>query len=111
MKVIADFCVVPITGRVSVRAEVKRAHQILVDTGLPTNLHAYGTNIEGEFDVVFAALKRIHEELHAAGVQRISTTIRVGSRIDKEQGIADKLEAIRGPAPKSAAPKKSRRAR
>jgi uncharacterized protein (TIGR00106 family) len=98
MKVLADICVVPITGRISVREEVKRAHQILVDTGLPTNLHAYGTNIEGDYDVIFAALKRIHEELHAAGVPRISTTIRLGSRVDKEQGIADKLEAIRGPA-------------
>lgn len=96
MKVIADICVVPFTGRVSVRAEVKRAHQILANTGCPVNLHAYGTNIEGDYDVVFAALKQIHEELHKAGAQRISTTIRVGSRIDKEQGIADKLRAIQG---------------
>ena len=94
MHVIADICVVPITGRVSVRTEVKKAHQILVDTGLKVGLHAYGTNIEGEFDVVFAALRRIHEQLHADGVPRISTTIRLGSRTDKKQGIADKLAAI-----------------
>ena len=111
MKVLADICVVPFTGKVSVREEVKRAHQILVDTGLTTNLHAYGTNIEGDYDVIFAALKRIHEALHKSGVQRISTTIRLGSRIDKEQGIADKLAAIRGPAPKAAAPKKAPRRR
>ena len=96
MHVLADICVVPLTGRVSVRQEVKKAHQILVDTGLTVNLHAYGTNIEGEYDVVFAALKRIHEQLHADGVPRISTTIRLGSRTDKKQGIADKMTAVRG---------------
>jgi uncharacterized protein (TIGR00106 family) len=97
MHVLADICIVPITGRVSVRNEVKKAHQMLVDTGLEVNLHAYGTNIEGEYDVVFAALKRIHEQLHADGVPRISTTIRLGSRTDKHQGIADKMAAVKAP--------------
>jgi uncharacterized protein (TIGR00106 family) len=95
MKVIADICVVPNTGRTSVREEVARAHQILVETGLPVLLHGYGTNIEGDYDTIFSALKRIHEELHADGSARISTTIRLGSRTDKEQGIEDKIEAVR----------------
>jgi len=95
MHVIADICVVPITGKISVREEVKQAHQILVDTGLPVNLHAYGTNIEGDYDVIFGALERIHETLHAGGVPRISTTIRLGSRIDKTQGIVDKMRAVK----------------
>lgn len=95
MKVIADICVVPNTGELSVRAEVARAHQILVETGLKVFLHGYGTNIEGDYDTIFAALKRIHEELHAGGAARISTTIRLGSRTDKEQGIQDKLKAVR----------------
>jgi len=98
MHAIADICVVPITGRISVREEVKRAHQILVETGLPVNLHAYGTNIEGDLDTILAALKRIHEELHRSGVPRISTNLRLGSRIDKKQGIKDKLAAVKGGA-------------
>ena len=97
MHIIADICVVPITGRISVRAEVKRAHEILAATGLPVQLHAYGTNIEGEFDTVMAALKRVHEELHAAGVPRVSTNLRLGSRTDKVQHLDDKLAAVRGP--------------
>jgi len=87
VKVIADICVVPLTGRVS-------AHQILAETGLPVKLHAYGTNIEGDYDVVFAALKRVHQELHAAGVPRISTNLRLGTRIDKDQGLDDKVRAV-----------------
>ncbi len=96
MQVIADICVVPFTGKVSVRAEVKRAHEILKETGLPVMLHGYGTNIEGEYRVIMEALERIHEELHAAGAPRISTTIRLGSRVDKQQSIEDKLDAVRG---------------
>ena len=95
MKVVADICVVPFTGKASVRDEVARAHAILVETGCPVLLHGYGTNIEGEFDVVMGALRRIHEELHASGVVRISTTVRLGSRTDKPQGIDDKLAATR----------------
>ncbi len=94
VKVIADICVIPNTGETSVRAEVAQAHRILADTGLPVLLHGYGTNIEGDYDTIFAALKRIHETLHAGGAARISTTIRLGSRVDKEQSIADKIAAV-----------------
>ena len=94
MKIIADICVVPFTGRASVREEVALAHRILVDTGLPVLLHGYGTNIEGDYDVVMAALRRIHEVLHERGAVRISTTIRLGSRVDKDQGIQDKVDAV-----------------
>ena len=94
MKVIADICVVPFTGEVSVRKEVARAHSILKATGLPVNLHGYGTNIEGDYDVIMGALKEIHETLHAEGSARISTTIRLGSRVDKEQSVQDKIDAV-----------------
>ncbi len=94
MKVIADICVLPLTGQVSVRKEVARAHQILKGTGLPVVLHGYGTNIEGDYDVIMAALKHVHEELHAGGTPRVHTTIRLGSRTDKEQSIGDKIEAV-----------------
>ena len=96
MKVIADICVVPLTGRVSVRAEVARAHAILKETGLKTHLHGYGTNIEGDWDTVFAALKRGHADLHADGVPRLSTTVRIGTRVDKAASIDAKIDAVHG---------------
>ncbi|MFT4709927.1 MAG: hypothetical protein ACI9D0_001081 [Bacteroidia bacterium] len=95
MNVIADICVVPFTGKVSVRQEVARAHAILKATGLPINLHGYGTNIEGDYDTIMAALKLIHETLHEEGSPRISTTIRLGSRTDKAQSVQDKIDAVK----------------
>lgn len=94
MKVIADVCIIPIGVGVSVSREVTECERILRATGLKTCLHGYGTNIEGEWDEVFAAVKHCHEALHSMGVQRVSTSIRVGSRTDKPQTIEDKIRKV-----------------
>jgi uncharacterized protein (TIGR00106 family) len=56
--------------------------------------HAFGTNIEGDWDSVFAAVKQCHEALHTAGVPRISTSMRFGTRIDREQTMEDKVRSV-----------------
>jgi len=94
MKVIADLCIVPIGIGVSVSKEVALCERILTAAGLKTHLHAYGTNIEGDWDEVFAAVKRCHEALHAAGVPRISTNMRFGTRIDRDQNMDDKVRSV-----------------
>jgi len=94
MKVIADLCVIPMGTGVSVSREVALCERILTEAGLRTKLHAYGTNIEGEWDDVFAAVKRCHEALHAAGVPRISTSMRFGTRVDREQSMEDKVRSV-----------------
>lgn len=68
--------------------------RIFAEAGLSTALHAYGTNVEGEWDRVFAAVKRCHEALHAAGVPRISTTMKFGTRTDRKQTMADKVRSV-----------------
>lgn len=95
MKVIADLCLVPLGVGVSVSKYVAAAAKILKEAGLKTHLHAYGTNIEGEWDVVFAAIKKCHEDVHALGAPRISSTLRFGTRTDREQSMADKVESVR----------------
>lgn len=95
MKVIVDLCVVPIGVGVSVSAYVTACERVLAEAGLTTALHAYGTNIEGEWDAVFAAIKRCHEVVHAMGAPRISTTIKLGTRTDRAQSMADKVASVR----------------
>ena len=94
MHVIIDLCVVPIGVGVSVSKYVAACHKMLVETGLDPKTHAYGTNIEGEWDEVFAAVKRCHELVHAMGAPRITTTIKLGTRTDRTQTIADKLRSV-----------------
>jgi uncharacterized protein (TIGR00106 family) len=90
MKALAEIQVIPIGVGVSVRKEVKLAHEILAGSGLAVELHAYGTNVEGELDAIFAAVKKIHETLHASGVARLSTAMKIGTRTDKQPHLADK---------------------
>ena len=66
----------------------------LQETGLKHQLHAYGTNIEGEWDAVMAAVKRCHERVHEMGAPRITTTIKLGTRTDREQTMADKVQSV-----------------
>jgi uncharacterized protein (TIGR00106 family) len=94
MKVIGDLGIVPIGVGLSLSKYVAACEGILKDAGLKTKLHAYGTNVEGEWDVVFGAIKRCHEVLHEMGVPRISTVIKVGTRTDKAQSMADKVDSV-----------------
>ena len=94
MKVIADLCVVPVGVGVSVSAHVAACQRVLQEAGLTTQLHAYGTNIEGEWDTVFAAVKRCHEVVHEMGATRISTSLKIGTRTDRAQTMADKVSSV-----------------
>jgi len=91
MKAVAEVQVIPIGSGVSVRAEVKRAHAILAQAGLHAQLHSYGTNVEGDLEEIFAAVRRIHETLHAEGTVRLSTFLKIGTRTDKDPDLAGKL--------------------
>ncbi|KPJ95727.1 MAG: hypothetical protein AMS18_02400 [Gemmatimonas sp. SG8_17] len=91
MKAIAEVQVIPIGAGVSVRNEVKRAHQILQESGLKVQLHSYGTNVEGELNQIFRAVELVHETLHAEGTVRLSTAMKIGTRTDKESTLAAKL--------------------
>jgi uncharacterized protein (TIGR00106 family) len=96
MKVIIDLCVVPLGVGLSVSKYVAACHKIISDAGLKSELHAYGTNIEGEWDAVFGVVKQCHEKIHAMGAPRITTTIKAGTRTDRDQTMADKVESVKG---------------
>jgi len=91
MKAIAEIQVIPIGAGVSVRKEVKRAHELLEQAGLTVQLHAYGTNVEGDMQQIFDAVRRVHETLHAEGTVRLTTAIKIGTRSDKEVSLTGKL--------------------
>ena len=95
MRVMIDLCVVPIGVGLSVSEYVAACERVLVEAGLEHALHAYGTNVEGEWDAVFAAVKRCHEVVHDMGAPRITTTLKVGTRTDRAQSMQDKLDSVR----------------
>lgn len=94
MNVVVDLCVIPIGAGVSLSEYIAECERILKKAGLSFELHAYGTNIEGEWDEVFAAVKECHRRVHEMGAPRIATTLKVGTRVDREQSMADKVRSV-----------------
>ena len=95
MNAIAEFTIIPIGVGLSLSKYVAACEEILAESGLSYELHANGTNLEGEWDTVMEVIKRCHEKLHALGVPRIATQIKIGTRTDKKQKMTDKIESVR----------------
>lgn len=95
MNVIADLCIVPIGVGVSVSPYIAACQPILAEAGLDITLHAYGTNIEGDWDAVFTAIRHCHEAIHRMGAPRITTTLKFGTRTDRDQHMADKVDSVK----------------
>ncbi len=94
MKVIADFTLVPVGTGVSLSRYVAACEKILRGAGLKAQLHANGTNLEGEWDAVFAAVKRCHETVHQMGAPRIFTVLKIGTRTDRVQTMEEKVQSV-----------------
>ena len=94
MNAILDLCIIPIGAGVSLSPYVAACEKVLAEAGLKTALHANGTNIEGEWDQVFAAIKRCHEVVHEMGAPRVSTIIKVATRTDRNQTMAEKIRSV-----------------
>ena len=56
MRVVVDFCIIPLgTGDdLSLSPYIAECQRILLEANLDHSLHAFGTNIEGEWDAVMA---------------------------------------------------------
>ena len=91
MKAIAEVQIIPIGVGVSVRKEVMRAHQLLEESGLNLTLHANGSNLEGELGEVLSTIQNAIETLHAEGIVRLSSHIKIGTRTDKVPSMAGKV--------------------
>lgn len=95
MKVTADVSIFPIGVGTSLSKYVAACEKVFADAGLKTNLHSFGTNIEGEWDDVFGAIRKCHETLHEMGAERLHTAIKVGTRTDRDQSLDDKVRSVR----------------
>ncbi len=95
MKAIAEFTIIPLGVGLSLSKYVAACENILAATDLSYELHANGTNLEGEWDTVMQAIKTCHEKLHAMQVPRIATQIKISTRTDRNQKMAEKTASVR----------------
>jgi uncharacterized protein (TIGR00106 family) len=94
MQVIVDFCLIPLGVGISLSPYVAECQRIIEARGLSHQMHSYGTNIEGEWAEVFDAIEACHAAVHAMGAPRITSTIKLGTRVDKSQNMEDKITSV-----------------
>jgi uncharacterized protein (TIGR00106 family) len=86
--------VVPLGVGTSLSDYIAACARVLAESGLSHEMHAYGTNIEGDWDEVFAAVRKCHEAVHAMGAPRIFTTLKVGTEVGRTQKLSDKVASV-----------------
>ncbi len=79
---------------VSLSKYVAACERVIEAAGLSPELHANGTNIEGDWDEVFCVVKRCHEVVHEMGAPRIHTNIKLGTRADRSQTMKNKITSV-----------------
>lgn len=94
MNVSVDLCVIPLGVGTSLSEYVAACQRVLLEAELTHRLHAWGTNIEGDWDAVMDAVKRCHEVVHEMGSPRISTTMKLGTRTDRVQSLEEKVRSV-----------------
>lgn len=90
-----ELCVVPIGSEVSLSDYVAACQRVLLEAGLSPELHAFGTNVEGDIDELLAVVKRCHERLHDMGAARLQTSIKLATRSDRQQTLQDKVNSVK----------------
>ncbi|MDI4645736.1 MTH1187 family thiamine-binding protein [Cohnella hashimotonis] len=94
---IVQVTIVPIgTGSTSVSAYVAEVERILrmAPERIEHQMTPMSTIIEGALEDVLAVVRRMHETPFNHGAQRVSTSITIDDRRDKQGTMAQKMEAV-----------------
>ena len=95
MNATAEFSVIPLGVGVSLSPYVTKCKRVLQERDIKHELHASGTNIEGKWDELMGAIKECQIRVHEMGVPRIQTLIKIATRTDREQTMAEKVESVK----------------
>jgi uncharacterized protein (TIGR00106 family) len=92
---VAFLTITPLgTATPSVSKYVAGVERILRASGLTHQLTAMGTIIEGDVDRILAVVRQMHEQPFTQGALRVSTSLRIDDRRDKEHTIAGKMRSV-----------------
>ena len=94
MKVLADISIIPLGAGASLSRYIAACERVFTDAGLEPRLHAFGTNVEGEWAQVMDAVRRCHEVVHEMGAPRVSATVKLSTRSDRNQSLQEKVESV-----------------
>lgn len=92
LNVVADIATTAIGKEVSQTPYLETCRRILQKHHLKLHTHAFGTNAEGKLKDISEALRECHQALHSDGVPRVSSTVTISTRTDKEQSLESRLK-------------------
>jgi uncharacterized protein (TIGR00106 family) len=93
--IIAEVSIAPFGVGTSLSMYVREAVRSLRGSGLKVTPCPMGTVLEGpDLASIFRAVEGAHDAVRAAGGERISITLKVDARYDKEASGEEKLRSI-----------------
>ena len=93
--VVCSITVVPLgTKSPSLSQYVASSLRVLRESGLKCPLTPMATIVEGELDAVLSAAAKMHSSLFSDEVMRVSTTIKIDERRDKDLTMDGKVSAV-----------------
>ncbi len=93
--VVCSITVVPLgTKSPSLSQYVASSLRVLRESGLKCQLTPMATIVEGELDAVLSAAAKMHSSLFSDEVMRVSTTIKIDERRDKDLTMDGKVSAV-----------------
>ncbi len=94
---IAEFSIIPLgTGSPGLSDYVSACKKELDEhgEGLNYELNAMGIVIEGDLDQILKIIRRLHEVPFKIGAQRVTTSIKIDDRRDKNASINQKIKSV-----------------
>ena len=91
--VLLEFSLFPIGKGQSVGRYVARSLDIIDRSGVPYELHSMGTILEGEWDEVFAVVRKCYERLRR-DCPRLALTIKVDARRGARGRLKSKVASV-----------------
>ncbi len=95
MNIIVHVSMFPLDKGEHLSEYVARVVQIIHKSGLPYQLEAMGTTIEGEYDAVMAVVRRCFETL-ATDCNRVLMNLKLDYKKDKKGLMRSKVESVKG---------------
>ena len=93
---IAEVTVVPLgTDDTSLSKYVAGCHKVLKDEKeIKYQLTPMGTILDGELDRIFDVVKKLHQVPFDAGALRVSTSLKIDDRRDKNASMEQKIDSV-----------------
>jgi len=90
---LAEFSVAPLGRERGLSADVARVERLVAASGLPHQLHAMGTLIEGSAEAVFDLVQRCHAKMRRHH-RRVVTYLKIDDCEGREGMLREKVASV-----------------